>query len=75
MYPSDWKKFSDAGLENVNGGKFGPFPTLMGKGQPRSLYPWDNIVVSSNIKVLNAETVCESWMNDHAILVADLEIL
>ena len=75
MYPSDWKKFSDAGFENINGGKFGPFPTLMGKGQPRSLYPWDNIVVSSNIKVLNAETVCESWMNDHAILVADLEIL
>ena len=74
MYKSDWKKFSDAGLENVNGGKFGPFPTLMRKGRPGSLYPWDNIVVTPNIKVVNAETICEPWMDDHAILVADLEI-
>ena len=74
MYISDWKKFSDAGFENINGGKFGPFPTLMREGQPGSPYPWDNIVVTPNIKVLNAETICESWMNDHAILVADLEI-
>lgn len=75
MYLSDWKRFSDAGLENINGGKFGPFPTIMRKGNPGSPYPWDNIVVTPNIKVLNAEAIYEAWMDDHAILVADLEII
>lgn len=74
MYKADWKKITDAGLECANGGKFGPFGTLMTNGAARSPYPWDNIVVTSNIKVLSAEAVYESWMNDHAILVADLEI-
>ena len=74
MYITDWKKFTDAGLENVNGGKFGPFPTIMSKGKPAYPYPWDNMVVTQNITVHHAEVIYEDWMNDHAILVADLEI-
>ena len=74
MYPIDWKKFSDAGFQHANGGEFGVFGTLMSKGTVRSPYPWDNIVVTPNIKSLHAETVCKPWMDDHAIMVADLEI-
>lgn len=74
MYRVDWKKFEDAGLENVNGGKFGPFGTIMKDGAPKYPYPWDNIVVTPNIEILHAEVIYESWMNDHAILIADLEI-
>ena len=74
MYKVDWKKFDDAGLEYANGGKFGVFGTLMRQGTPRSPYPWDNIVVTPNIRILGAEAVYEPWMNDHAIMVADLEI-
>ena len=74
MYPSDWKRFSEAGLVHANGGAFGVFPTIMSKGQPASPYPWDNIVVTPNIRILQAEAIYEPWMDDHAILVADLEI-
>ena len=74
MYQIDWKMFTDAGYVPANGGEFGAHATLMGKGNPRGVYPWDNIFVSPNIRILNAEPVYESWMNDHAIFVADLEI-
>ena len=74
MYPIDWKKFEDAGLKHTNGGEFGIFGTLMSKGETRSPYPWDNIVVTPNIKILHAEAIYKPWMNDHAIMVADLEI-
>lgn len=60
--------------ESANGGNFGTFGTIMRRGVPASPYPWDNIVVTPNIKILNSEPVYEPWMNDHAIPVADLEI-
>ena len=74
MYQIDWKFFTDAGFEAANGGRFGVFGTLMKEGSPRNPCPWDNIFVSSNIEIVNAEAVYESWMNDHAIFVADLEL-
>ena len=74
IYQEDWKYFTDAGFTPSNGGRFGAYPTLMKDGSPRSPYPWDCIFVSSNIKILNAEPVYESWMSDHAIVFADLEI-
>ena len=73
MYLKDWKRFTDAGLVCANGGAFGPFATIMKNGMPGSPYPWDNIVVTPNIRILHAEAIYEPWMNDHAIIVADLE--
>ena len=74
MYQVDWKKFTDAGFTPSNGGRFGAYPTLMLNGAPRNQYLWDCVFVSSNIKILNAEPTYESWMSDHAIVFADLEI-
>ena len=75
MYRVDWKRFDDARLIYANGGAFGTFGTIMTNGSPTSPYPWDNIVVTPNIRILNADVIYEPWMNDHAIVVADLEIL
>ncbi len=74
MYKVDWKKFDDAGLDYANGGKFGTFGTIMKDGTPSSPYPWDNIVVTPDIRIRNVEVFYEPWMNDHAIVAADLEI-
>ena len=74
MYKVDWKKFTDAGLACANGGEFGTFGTIMRRGTPVCPHPWDNIVVTPNIKILNAEPVYEPWMNDHALVWAELVI-
>lgn len=74
MYQVDWKFFTDAGFEPANGGRFGAYETLMRNGKPRGGFPWDSVFVSSNIKITNAYPVYESWMNDHAIFVAELEL-
>ena len=74
-YVEDCKKFTDAGFVGANAGEFGVFSTIMKGGKPcEENYPCDNIFVTPNIKILNAEAVYEPWMDDHAILVADLEI-
>ena len=75
MYRADWQKFSDAGLQHANGGAFGTFGTIMHKGAPTCPYPWDNIVVTPNIRIRNAQVIYRPWMDDHAIVTADLEIL
>ena len=74
MYRVDWAKFSEAGLLHANGGEFGTYGTIMRNGAPATPYPWDNIVVTPNIKILHAEVFYRSWMNDHAIVAADIEI-
>ena len=74
MYQIDWAEFTEAGLIHANGGEFGAFATLMNEGNARSPYPWDNIIVTPNITITGVEVVTEKWMNDHAIVVADLEI-
>ena len=70
----DNKFFTDAGFTPANCGAFGEFYTIMNHGVPRGESPCDNIFVTPNIKILNAEPIYEPWMNDHAIVVADLEI-
>ena len=50
------------------------FPTLAEDGIPQSPYPWDNIFISPNMKFINVEVVFEPWMDDHAIVVADIAI-
>lgn len=74
MYKVEWKRFSDAGLLHANGGEFGTFGTIMENGKPALPLPWDNIIITPNIKIVNAEVVYEPWMNDHAVVFADLEI-
>ena len=74
MYPVDWKKCTDQGFVPANGGKFGVFPTLAEDGIPQSPHPWDNIFISPNMKFINVEVVFEPWMDDHAIVVADIAI-
>lgn len=75
MYRADWAKFSEAGFLHANGGDFGTYGTIMRNGAPAKPYPWDNIVVTPNIKILRSEVFYRSWMNDHAIVSADLEIV
>ena len=73
-YREEWQRFTDAGLVHANGGAFGTFGTLMEGGKPQRPEPWDNVLVTPNIRILHAEPVYEPWMEDHAIVVADLEI-
>lgn len=75
MYKVDWAKFSEAGLSHANGGDLGTYGTIVRNGEPASPHPWDNIVVTPNIKILRSEVFYRSWMNDHAIVAADLEIV
>ena len=63
--------FLEAGYSSVNVGKFGYYGTLPLRAEP---FACDNIIVSGNIKILNAGTVLKDWMNDHAVLWADIEI-
>lgn len=65
----------DGNWAKENGGRFGAFETLATKGVPRGGFPWDNVFVSSNIKIVNAQPIYEPWMNDHAIFIADIEII
>ena len=74
VYREDWAKFIAAGFEPSNGGRFGTYGTTMNDGAPKNPYPWDCVFVSSNIKILDAEPVYEDWMDDHAIVWADIEI-
>ena len=75
MYKVDWAKFSEEGFSHANGGAFGTYGTIMKNGEPAYPYPWDNIVVTPNIKILRTEVFYRGWMNDHAIIAADLEIV
>ena len=75
MWQIDWQKFIDAGYTPANGGQYGTYGTLVSHGALKTKHPWDNIFVSSkNIKIKNVKVVVESWMNDHAIVVSDIEI-
>ena len=75
IYEEEWAIFESAGFEAANGGRFGVFGTLMRNGAVRNVKPWDNIFVSSNVKILSAEPVYASWMNDHSAVAAYLELL
>ena len=68
----DIKPFLQAGYITANAGEFGYFDTLPLSPEH---YACDNILVSHNIKILNVGVTNKSWMNDHAILWADIEIV
>ena len=69
FYKEELARFEAVGFEAANAGRFGVFNTLV-----NSTGPWDNILVSRNINILSVETITEPWMNDHAIVVADIAI-
>ena len=74
MYQVDWKYFTDAGFKSANGGEFDPLGTIVRKGVAASPHPWDNVFVTPHIQIVEMEVITESWMNDHAIVVADLRL-
>lgn len=69
----DLAPFIEAGYIPANGGAHGVFTTLPCAGtQP---YPCDNIVVSPNIRIDAVGVHTAPWMNDHAILYADITVM
>ena len=72
MHEVDFAKFREAGFAMANCGEFGVFHTIM--DALTGAWPYDNIMVPSTIKITSAERVAEPWMNDHALVWAELEI-
>lgn len=70
FFEEEYGRFADAGYTMANGGEFGTFDTILDtKITP---CPFDNILVSSKIKIENAGRVADPWMCDHALIWADL---
>ena len=74
FYKEELARFTEIGFEAANAGRFGTFDTIVHPGSVISPCPFDNILVTPNIKILNAERAYEPWMNDHAAVFADIEI-
>lgn len=74
FYEEELALFREIGMTHANAGEFGVFDTIVATGSPELCGPWDNIIVSSNINILSAERVYVDWMDDHAIVVAEIEI-
>ena len=73
FYEEELALFAEIGMSYANAGEFGTFDTIL--ADDASLCgPWDNILVTPNIKLISAERVALDWMNDHAIVVAEMEI-
>ena len=70
-YKHDLDIFRTAGYNVANTDKFGSFTTVVGRDP---CYPCDNIIVSSNIKILKVDRIFRDWMNDHTPLWADVEL-
>ena len=74
FYKEELARFCEIGFECANAGRFGTFDTIVDPGSVVSPCPFDNILVTPNIKLLDANRVAEPWMNDHAPVWADIEI-
>lgn len=75
FYKEELARFKEEGFEVTNAGKFGVFDTIVRPTRPdTNRLAFDNILVSSNIKIVSVGRSRESWMYDHAILYSDLEI-
>ena len=73
---AEFDLFKNAGFRIANGGSFGTFDTWTNFDKPSY---WankaiDNIIVSSNIKILDVK-VDRRDLSDHNMLVADLQLL
>ena len=72
-YKEEFGRFESLGFTSANTGEFGTFDTIRADGFVRPC-PFDNIIVSKNIKIVAAGCLAEPWMNDHAPVWAELEI-
>lgn len=72
IYKTDLQAFRDEMFKMANGGEFGEIDTILDSA---GVSVCDNILVSHNINITGVERVAEDWMNDHAFLIADLEIM
>ena len=72
FYKEEFGRFLDAGFSIANGGEFGYFDTIIDFHS--SPCPFDNIMVTPNMKIVAADRVAEPWMNDHALVWAEIVI-
>ena len=75
FFKEELARFEEIGFEPANAGKFGTFDTIVHDSFSQiSPCPFDNILVTPNIHITAAGRGCESWMNDHALVWADIVI-
>jgi endonuclease/exonuclease/phosphatase family metal-dependent hydrolase len=75
FYKEELARFEEIGLEPANAGRFGAFDTIVHDSfSAISPCPFDNILVTPNIKIVAADRHIEPWMNDHALVWAELVI-
>ena len=75
FYKEELARFREIGFEPANAGKFGTFDTIVHSSFSQiSPCPFDNILVTPNITIDAADRVAEPWMNDHALVWADITI-
>lgn len=72
LYEDEYARFKNAGLSLANHGVFGTFDTIL--DTKISPCPFDNIIVTPNIKLTAAGRVADEWMIDHALVWADIVI-
>lgn len=73
QYPKDYALFKDKNYSIANDGDYGCFNTLV-KYENQYIYPWDNIIVSSNIDIVSVERE-NIIISDHFPLTATLKLL
>ena len=75
FYKEELARFREIGFEPANAGKFGTFDTIVHESFSQiSPCPFDNILVTPNITITAADRGYEPWMNDHALVWADIVI-
>jgi len=71
-YEEDLAPFIAEGYVPANTGAFGVLNTLP-EHKDRAV-PCDNILITPNMRYENVSVHTEPWMNDHAILIADITV-
>ncbi|MBQ8408918.1 MAG: endonuclease/exonuclease/phosphatase family protein [Clostridia bacterium] len=75
FYKEELARFQEVGFDVANAGRFGTFDTIVHDSfNAISPCPFDNILVSPKLKLVAADRVAEPWMNDHALVWAEIEI-
>ena len=72
LHEAEIARFTEAGFAAANGGAFGYFDTIARASI--SPCPFDNIFVSPGITLDAVGKLEEPWMNDHALLWADITL-
>ena len=82
-HEKDLLLFTDRGegklnFKAANAGDLGTYHTILdhdGDPYQANKCACDNIIVSDNMNITNIEIIAEDWMNDHAYVAADIEII